>query len=266
MRRLVEHIGLPLGVVLLGYGSLALTAPGADSLGPLRLMLHFTVVLLVGRVGMLLGLNRTAALLAGLFYAASPLAACALVPGEPLVNLVWACLVLGVVMWWLSLRRPGPVGLFVMMGVLLTGAVVTAAMGEGPGAGGLALGRVPRDILMAGARFVLPAPAVREPSLSAVAALMLGAVVWGFWILMAVHRALLDNPLPRNLLILSWVAIIPTLGHPAAPSRFLLPLVMFAFFLMGFLRPSKLVDSPRILMMAAFFLVLLARTTATILA
>ncbi len=263
MRRFMEQVGLPLAVVLLGYGRLALGPGAVDSRGPLRLVLHLVVVMLMGRLGLRLGLNRTASLLAGLFYAAGPLAAYSLVPGAPLLPLLWTVLVLAAATWWLSFHRSGPVGLMVAAAVLLagtTGIILQAGNGL---TSGFAWSEVPRDLLVYGARFVLPAPLVGDPRMAPVVVFMLGALVWGFWALLAVHRALLDNPLPRNLLLLTWAALLPVLGRAAEPALFLLPLVMFSFFLMGFLRPSKLIDSPRILLMAAFFLTLLAATTTT---
>ncbi len=261
----MEQVGLPLGVILAGYGSLALGPGGGDPWGPLRLVLHLVAVLLIGRVGRILGLNRTAALLAGLFYAASPLAAYSLGPGSPLAAQIWVCLLLGAVFWGLNFRRPGPVGLLVMAVMLPAGAVGAMVLGGQGWPQGFAWGHVPGDLLFSGARLVLPAPLAADPVSSPVPSMLLGAVVWGFWILMAVHRALLDNPLPRNLLLLTGAAVLPLLGHAAEPASFLPALAMFSLFIMGFLRPSKLVDSPRILMLAAFFLVLLARTTATVL-
>ncbi len=268
VKQSVESYGLPLGLVLLGYGSLVMGGAEPVTVGVLRLVLHTVAVLLIGRLGMRMGLNRTSALLAGLFYAASPLAAFSLVADAPLLMQIWTCVALGIMLYsWKSWqpRRLGLIGLAAAFILGTLGAMVLGGVFEGATHTLLA---IPRDLIAFGGWFVLPAPMLSDMGHHLHLTLVLGGGVWTFWILMSFHRREMDDPWPQNLLILTLTAVVPVLaaGSRVGPGMLLLPMAMFLLFLMSFLRPSKLTDSPRILLMAAFFLTLLASSTALIIA
>ncbi len=261
VKKSMESYGLPLGLVLLGYGQFALASGDPLWLAFGRLILHFLAALMVGRLGLRLGMNRTAALLAGLFFAASPLAAYSLAAGAPVVSQLWTCLMLGFLLWWPHALQPSLKRLGVLVGLVLVGTVGVALLGGMAGSSEFSILAVFRDFLAYGAWFVLSVPYIGGALATRWIILVLGSVVWGFWVLMSVHRYLLDNPLPRNLLAMTGAAVVPLLGRTSSPAFLLFPMAMFSLFIMTFLRPSKLVDSPRILLMAAFFLSLLAQTS-----
>jgi len=149
--------------------------------------------------------------------------------------------------------------------VLLLGSGLSAFLAGPAQVGSWHLSRVGPDFLLHGAWLVMPAPLASRAGGIPTSALVLGLAVWGFWFLMAAHRALMGNMLPRNTLAGAMACLLPLLGRDAAPGLMTLPMVFFAVFLMGFLRPSKLIDSPRILLLTAFFLFILARSTVAIL-
>ncbi len=266
LQRSIETYGLPLGLILLGYGHLATNGTDPLPVGALRLALLFCAVVLIGRLGVRLGLNRTAALLAGLFCAGSPLAAYSLHAGAPVVMLIWTCLVLGILVWRLKFWRPGRLGWAVVAGAILAGTEGSMALSGVFTVGGYSPLDIPRNLLAFGAWFVLPGPLLGNPSLHRVMVPVLGAWVWAFWLLMSLHRRQMDDFGPQHLLLLALAGVAPVLavGSRVGPAFLLLPLAMFSLFLMSFLRPSKLTDSPRVLLMAAFFLTLLASGTSVL--
>jgi len=266
VRKVMSRIGLPLTLVLIGYGPLIWANPDADSPGYVRLVLLFAMGLLATRLGITLEMNRTAAQLAGLFCVASPLAAYFVVSGAPVVPLAWGTAVLAAWIWLPGRWRRRKIALPLAGAALLLGSILVAYLADPAVSGTWHWTRVPLDFMVYGAWLVMPAPLAPPSGTVPVGEVLLGLGVWGFWGLLAAHRAMMGNTLPRNMLLGTAICVLPVLGRSSAPGLMPLPLVFFSLFLMEFLRPSKLVDSPRILLMAAFFLVLLARSTAAILA
>lgn len=266
MRKVMSRIGLPLITLLVGYGPLIWANPDADTQGYLRLVLLFAMGLLAARLGISLELNRTAAQLAGLFCVASPLAAYFLLSGAPVAPLAWGTGVLAAWTWVPGPWRRQKIALPLGGAALLLGSVLVACLADPAVSGTWHWTRIPWDFMVYGAWLVMPAPLAPSPGSVPLGVILLGLTVWGFWALMAAHRAMMGNTLPRNTLLGAIFCVLPLLGRGSVPSLMPLPLVFFSLFLMGFFRPSKLVDSPRILLLAAFFLILLARSTAVILA
>ncbi|MGD9547432.1 MAG: hypothetical protein AB7V45_07765 [Candidatus Krumholzibacteriia bacterium] len=134
---------------------------------------------------------------------------------------------------------------------------------QGTGDYALSLADLPRVFLVCG--FWLIAPASHLGAVSEVSALGLlcGAGVWSLWGLMAYHRLQLDNPWPLVLLAAAVAMVLPVavLGDHAVPRYLLGPQAAFALFLLSFLRPAKLRESFRTVLMAALVLTVLAMTT-----
>lgn len=165
-----------------------------------------------------------------------------------------------------GIRRPGPwaaVGGLAVLGAAAVWLIFRDVQGTGDYA--LSLAQLPRVFLVCG--FWLIAPASHLGSVAEVSGLgvALGAGVWSLWGLMAYHRLQLDNPWPLVLLVAAVMMVLPVaiLGDHAVPRYLLGPQAAFALFLLSFLRPAKLRESFRVVLMAALVLTVLAMTTVS---
>jgi len=261
LRKLFLHIGLPGIVVGLGYGPLLL-ASGAE---PAALVLRAGLVLVtggaLGLVGLELGLNRTAAVLAALFWCGAPLTGRILAQGAPVMSPAPPLILTLAILLWRRGRLTLPVGPLAWTVLALVVSLALRWAMKIP-SGLVSLGAIPGEILGMGARL---AGVGVLPGASSAGVVLVGLGVWGLWSLLATHRYLMGKPLSCNLLLVAtaWSMPLATGGVDPVWSGF--SLVLFSLFLMDFLRPAKLVDSPRILFLAAFLMTLLARFAGMVL-
>lgn len=163
-----------------------------------------------------------------------------------------------------GVRQPGVWAALGGVGALGVAAVLLIFRDvQGTGDYALSLAQLPRVFLVCG--FWLVAPASHLGSVESVTGpgLVVGAGLWSLWGLMAYHRKQLDNPWPLVLLVAAVMMVLPVavLGDHAVPRYLYGPQAAFALFLLSFLRPAKLRDSSRALLLTALVLTVLAMTT-----
>ncbi len=216
--------------------------------GLTRLALHAGSSLLVMRLGARAGLDRSARILAGMLFAAAPVAIESLYWGTGAIELMGVFFALAALERWLAgtnaarwwalglaalavlskesglllvvvfavilvrerrLRGALAAGLAALAALAVCSALLVARDFGTTGQYAVDLAHVPRDLLVYGLWLVLPAPLLRDGQLSANLALLAGAAVWGAWGLVAWRAWTRGQRFPAACLGVALLAVAP---------------------------------------------------------